>query len=211
MMPDRQGGAKSAPHSSKVALLIIDMISDFEFADGQRLFRHALPAAGNILRLKKRADAARIPTIYVNDNFGQWRSDFRQIVQRCLNEPVRGKPIARMLAPADEDYFVLKPANSGFFSTPLRTLLQLIGVETLLLTGVTSNQCVLFTAADAYVRNYRLVVPRDCVAAINTKANELSLKYFESVLKADVRSSSRIRLSRSPSRRNRKGASSVKQ
>ena len=211
MAPDRQGGAKSAPHSSKIALLIIDMISDFEFEDGQRLFRHALPAARNILRLKKRADAARIPTIYVNDNFGQWRSDFRQLVERCLNEPVRGKPIAQMLAPGDEDYFVLKPANSGFFSTPLRTLLQLIGVETLVLTGVTSNQCVLFTAADAYVRNYRLVVPSDCVAAINTKANGLSLKYFESVLKADVRVSSRIRLPRTPSRRNRRNASSVKQ
>ena len=211
MAPDRQGGDTSAPHSSKIALLIIDMISDFEFKDGQRLFRNAMPAARNIVRLKKRADAARIPTIYVNDNFGQWRSDFRQLVGRCLDEPVRGQPIARMLAPADEDYFVLKPANSGFFSTPLRTLLQLIGVETLVLTGVTSNQCVLFTAADAYVRNYRLVVPTDCVAAINAKANNLALEYFQSVLKADVRTSSRIRLGRAPSRRNRVSASSAKQ
>jgi nicotinamidase-related amidase len=211
MAPDRQGGDTSAPHSSKIALLIIDMISDFEFKDGQRLFRNAMPAARNIVRLKKRTDAARIPTIYVNDNFGQWRSDFRQLVGRCLGEPVRGQPIARMLAPADEDYFVLKPANSGFFSTPLRTLLQLIGVETLVLTGVTSNQCVLFTAADAYVRNYRLVIPRDCVAAINAKANNLSLEYFQSVLKADVRTSSRIRLARAPSRRNRVSASSAKQ
>ena len=206
MAPDRQGGDKSAPHSSKIALLIIDMISDFEFKDGQRLFRNALPAARNIVRLKKRASAARIPTIYVNDNFGQWRSDFRQLVGRCLDEPVRGRPIAQMLAPGDEDYFVLKPANSGFFSTPLRTLLQLIGVETLVLTGVTSNQCVLFTAADAYVRNYRLVVPRDCVAAINAKANKLSLEYFKSVLKADVRTSARIRLARTPGRRNRVSA-----
>lgn len=203
MALDRQGGDKSAPHSSKIALLIIDMISDFEFEDGQPLFRHALPAARSILRLKKRANAAHIPTIYVNDNFGQWRSDFRQLVQRCLNEPVRGKPIARMLVPNDEDYFVLKPANSGFFSTPLRTLLQLIGVETIVLTGVTSNQCVLFTAADAYVRNYQLVVPRDCVAAIKKKDNELALKYFKSVLKADVRSSSRISMRRAPGRRHR--------
>jgi nicotinamidase-related amidase len=91
---------------------------------------------------------------------------------------------------------VLKPANSGFFSTPLQTLLQLIGVETIVLTGVSSHQCVLFTAAVAYVRNYQLVVPRDCVAASNAKDNELALRYFTTVLKADVHSSSRVNLSR---------------
>ena len=196
MARDRQGGDQSAPHDSEVALLIIDMISDFEFDDGQRLFRNALPAARNIVRLKKRARAARIPTIYVNDNFGQWRSDFRQLVHRCLNEDVRGEPVARMLMPDDQDYFVLKPANSGFFSTPLQTLLQLVGVETLVLTGVSSHQCILFTAADAYVRNYRLVVPRDCVAAANAKDNELALRYFKTVLKADVRTAARVRLTR---------------
>jgi nicotinamidase-related amidase len=203
MVRDRQGGNESAPHKSKIALLIIDMISDFEFADGQRLFRNALPAARTILRLKERARAARIPTIYVNDNFGQWRSDFRQLVHRCLNDTVRGEPVARLLMPDDQDYFVLKPANSGFFSTPLQTLLQLIGVETLVLTGVSSHQCVLFTAADAYVRNYQLVVPRDCVAASNAKDNELALRYFSNVLKADVLSSSRVNLSGGRSRRRR--------
>lgn len=211
MALDRQGGDKSAPHSSKVALLIIDMISDFEFEDGKRLFLSALPTARHILNLKKRAKASDIPTIYVNDNFGQWRSDFRQLVHRCVNQPVRGQPIARMLAPGDDDYFVLKPANSGFFSTPLRTLLQLIGVETLVLTGVTSNQCVLFTAADAYVRNYQLVVPKDCVAAVTNKDNEFALKYFKSVLKADVRSSSRIRLPRARVRRKHPSTLGAKQ
>ena len=209
MAVDRQGGDESAPHSSKIALLIIDMISDFEFEDGKPLFLNAVPAARSILKLKKRANAVQIPTVYVNDNFGQWRSDFRQLVDRCLVQSVRGKPIARMLAPEDQDYFVLKPANSGFFSTPLRTLLQLIGAETLILTGVTSNQCVLFTAADAYVRNYKLVVPRDCVAAVNAKDNELALKYFKSVLKADVRSSSRISLPRTTRRRKRQSGVSA--
>ena len=202
MARDRQGGDKSAPHDSKIALLIIDMISDFEFEDGQRLLRNALPAARNIVRLKKRARSARIPTIYVNDNFGQWRSDFRQLVHRCINVEVRGEPVARLLLPDDQDYFVLKPANSGFFSTPLQTLLQLIGVETLVLTGISSHQCILFTAADAYVRNYQLVVPRDCVAAGTARDNELALRYFKTVLKADVRSSPYVQLSRRrPSRR----------
>ena len=84
MASHRQGGGEAAQHRSKIALLIIDMISDFEFEGGQGLFRHALPAARNIVRLKARARAARIPTIYVNDNFGQWRSDFRQLVERCM-------------------------------------------------------------------------------------------------------------------------------
>ena len=205
MASDRQRGDESAPHRSKIALLIIDMISDFEFQGGERLFQHALPAARKILRLKARSRAARIPTIYVNDNFGQWRSDFRQLVERCLTYEVRGTPITRLLAPSDDDYFVLKPANSGFFSTPLRTLLQLIGADTLVLTGVASHQCVLFTAADAYVRNYQLIVPRDCVAATRTTDNELALTYFKTVLKADVRSSARISLRRSGSQRRRPG------
>jgi nicotinamidase-related amidase len=205
MAHDRQGGDESAPHKSKIALLIIDMISDFEFEDGQQLLRNALPAARNIRRLKERARAARIPTIYVNDNFGQWRSDFRQLVHRCLNEALRGEPITRLLMPDEQDYFVLKPANSGFFSTPLQTLLQLIGVEAIVLTGVSSHQCVLFTAADAYVRNYQLIVPRDCVAASNAKDNQLALRYFKTVLKADVHSSSRVDLLRGrPNRRRRK-------
>jgi nicotinamidase-related amidase len=204
MAHDRQGGDESAPHKSKIALLIIDMISDFEFEDGQQLLRNALPAARNIRRLKERARAARIPTIYVNDNFGQWRSDFRQLVHRCLNEALRGEPITRLLMPDEQDYFVLKPANSGFFSTPLQTLLQLIGVEAIVLTGVSSHQCVLFTAADAYVRNYQLIVARDCVAASNAKDNELALRYFKTVLKADVHSSSHVDLSRGRSNRRRR-------
>lgn len=205
MASDRQRGDESAPHRSKIALLIIDMISDFQFEGGERLFHQALPVARKILRLKTRSRTARIPAIYVNDNFGQWRSDFRQLVERCLSDGARGAPIARLLAPSDDDYFVLKPANSGFYSTPLRTLLQLIGAETLVLTGVASNQCVLFTAADAYVRNYQLIVPRDCVAAIKTKDNELALDYFKTVLKADVRSASRVSLRRNGGRRRRPG------
>lgn len=193
MARGRQGG-KFVPHEASVALLIIDMISDFEFRDGQKLLRAALPAARNIARLKKRARASGVPTIYVNDNFGQWRSDFRQLVERCLREHVRGEPVARLLAPDEEDYFVLKPANSAFFATPLEKLLKLMGVNTLIMTGVASHQCILFSAVDAYVRDYRLMIPRDCVAAPSARDTELAVRYFEKVLKADAASSSRVRL-----------------
>lgn len=201
MAVDRQDGDESAPHDAKIALLIIDMISDFEFKDGAKLLRAAQPIARNVVRFKKRARAAGVPTIYVNDNFGQWRSDFRQLVQRCLHDKVRGEPIVRLLAPDEEDYFVLKPTDSAFFSTPLETLLKLMGVQTLVLTGVATHQCILFTAVDAYVRNYRLIVPRDCVAAANAEDAELAVNYFKTVLKADVRSASRIKLAAAGSRR----------
>ena len=194
MAVGRRVGGQFVPHDASIALLIIDMISDFEFKDGQTLLRAALPAARNIARLKERARASDVPVIYVNDNFGQWRSDFRQLVRRCLHDGVRGEPVARLLTPGEEDYFVLKPAHSAFFATPLEKLLKLMGVETLVLTGVSSHQCILFTAVDAYIRDYRLRVPRDCTAAPNTKDTELAVRYFKTVLKADVASSSRIRL-----------------
>ncbi len=203
MTRGRQGGGDSVPHDADSALLIIDMISDFEFEDGDRLLRRALPAARAIARLKKRARAANVPVIYVNDNFGQWRSDFRQLLQRCLNDGVAGESIARLLAPDAEDYFVLKPASSGFFATPLDALLKLMGVKTLVLTGVAADQCILFTAADAYVHNYALVIPADCVAAVNPQDAKLSLRYFKRVMKADVRQAARVQFSRARAKKSR--------
>src|SRR5207248_2360578 len=106
--------------------------------------------------LKKRAKAAGIPAIYVNDNFGIWQSDFRSVVRHCLEDGVCGAPIARLLAPEADDYFVLKPKHSGFYSTTLDILLDYLGVRALILTGIAANICVLFTANDAYMRDFRL-------------------------------------------------------
>ena len=114
----------NAPDDSDIALLLIDVINDLEFEGGQELFRDALPAAKNIARLKERAQQAGVPVIYVNDNFGRWRSDFKKIVSHCLNDQVRGRPIAELLAPDEQDYFVLKPKHSCFFSTTLDLLLK---------------------------------------------------------------------------------------
>jgi len=103
-----------------------------------------------------------VPAVYVNDNFGRWRSDFHQILAHCPRSP--GRDIARLLKPGKDDYFVLKPKHSGFQFTTLDVLLEHLGAETLILTGVAGNFCVLFTAHDAYMRDFRLVVPRDCIA-----------------------------------------------
>ncbi len=176
----------NVPDEAELALLLIDVINDLEFEGGDALLPHALAAAKNIARLKEHANQAGVPVIYVNDNFGRWRSDFKRIVAHCLREPVRGRPIAELLTPGEDDYFVLKPKHSGFFSTTLDLLLEYLGVHTLILTGIAGNNCVLFTANDAYMRDFNLVVPADCVASIKREENEYALKQMAEVLKADI-------------------------
>jgi nicotinamidase-related amidase len=188
--PDLHG---NAPDKSPVALLLIDVINDFEFDEGaDELLRHALPAAKKIAALKQRTRAAGIPAVYVNDNFGKWRSDFRNLISHCIDKNTRGRPIVELLKPDAEDYFVLKPKQSGFYSTTLELLLQHLGAETLILAGFTGDICVLFTACDAYLRDYHLIVPSDCVVSQDAEENARILAYVQRVLKADVRPSTEI-------------------
>ncbi|HEX8289728.1 MAG TPA: isochorismatase family cysteine hydrolase [Pyrinomonadaceae bacterium] len=182
----------NAPDKSKVVLLIIDMISDFDFEDGEKLYANTKPAAERVAELKKKAKKTGVPVVYVNDNFGKWQSDFKKLLTHCADENSRGSSIARLLAPDDDDYFVLKPKHSGFFSTTLDVLLEYLGAETLILTGVATDICILFTANDAYMRDFSLIVPRDCVAANENEQNESTLKFLEKNLKADTRSSTEI-------------------
>ena len=176
----------NAPDSASVALLLIDVINDLEFEGGENLLPHALPAARRIADLKRRCGNAGIPAIYVNDNFGKWRSDFKKLVSHCLDDDTRGREIVELLKPAPDDYFVLKPRHSGFYSTTLDLLLKHLGVERLILAGFTADICILFTANDAYMRDYRLVVPADCVASQDEAENQRALKFMERVLKADI-------------------------
>jgi nicotinamidase-related amidase len=199
------------PDTSKTVLLILDLISDFEFEDGEKIFRAALPVAMRILRLKQRARAAGIPAVYVNDGAERWRSDFPALVLRCSDSQVRGAPIARALRPEADDYCVLKPKHSGFFATPLDTLIEYMGATRLILTGISSNQCVLFTANDAYVRDLELVIPRDCISARTPGDTRFALRYFTNVLGADTRPSKDLRLPpRESRRRSAKGRRGVR-
>lgn len=174
----------SAPDKSGAALLLIDVINDFEFAEGEQLLHLALPVGKNIARLKQRAKEAGIPAIYVNDNFGRWQSDFKKIVDHCLEG--RGKQFVEMLLPDDDDYFVLKPKHSGFYSTTLALLLTHLTTKNLILTGIAGNNCVLFTANDAYMRDFKIFVPADCIVSNTEDENEHALKQMENVLKADT-------------------------
>lgn len=182
----------SAPDESRAALLVIDMINAFDFEGAQAMFPRVLAAAKATAALKKRARQARVPVVYVNDNFGKWRSDFRTLLAHCLQGNERAKAVAELLKPDEDDYFVLKPKHSGFQFTTLDVLLQHLGAETLVLTGVAGNFCVLFTAHDAYMRDFHLVVPRDCVASQTPDDDRYALEHMATVTKADTRPSSDI-------------------
>ncbi len=174
----------SAPDKCETALLLIDVINDLEFPEADQMVAAAGKMARNVLRLKQRAANAGVPAIYVNDNFGKWKSDFRRTVEHCSQSNVRGREVAKILQPDEEDYFVLKPKHSGFFSSTLETLLRYLGAETLILTGIAGNYCVLFTANDAYMRDYNLIVPRDCTLSNTPKENEEALQLMRKFLKA---------------------------
>ena len=201
-MPTKNPGLHgSAPDKSGMALLLIDVINDLEFPEAEQMLDAAMKMARQIARLKKRAHRARVPAIYVNDNFGKWKSDFRATIEHCAEKNVRGREIVKMLKPAEQDYFVLKPKHSGFFSTSLEMLLRYLGSETLILTGIAGNFCVLFTANDAYMRDYKLIVPRDCTVSNTAKENEEALQLMRKFLKAKTPLSKSVRLSTTRTKR----------
>jgi nicotinamidase-related amidase len=176
------------------ALLILDMVSEFRFPDGKRVLSGARQPARAIARLKARARAANAPVIYVNDTAGKWESDARAFVQRCKRPPAIGGDVVELIEPElDADYFMFKPRHSAFFGTPLQSLLEQLGIRRLVLTGTTSHQCVLFTAMDAHVREYELIVPPDCVGATSRAETRHALFIAQRALGARTLPSARIR------------------
>jgi nicotinamidase-related amidase len=153
--------AQTCPSPVPVALLLIDVLTTFQFPDGDAILQGALGIRDALVRLKARARTSRIPVLYVNDNFGDWRSEKEVLMGRCLE--AKGAQFVRPLLPDSEDYFVLKPMHSAFYMTPLEVLLQHLQVETLILTGLTSNSCITVTAQDANMRGlistFRRIAP----------------------------------------------------
>lgn len=187
--PDLHG---NVPEQCSVALLLIDVINDLEFEGSEVLVQQAVPMARRIAGLKRRAKAAGIPVIYVNDNFGRWKSDFRRVVEHCLHDGVKGEELARILQPDEDDYFVLKPKHSAFYATTLDILLTYLGAQTLIFTGIAGNICILFSANDAYMRDYHLYVPADCTVSNTSEENDHALEQMQRVLKADITESTEL-------------------
>jgi nicotinamidase-related amidase len=190
--PDLHG---NVPDDGAVALLLIDVLNPLDFEGHESFVPKALQVAPRILALRERATRHGVPVVYVNDNVGRWQSDARHVLDTVTAPAAPGHEIARLLAPRAEDYVVLKPKHSGFYATPLDTLLTYLRAERLVLAGLTVERCVLFTANDAFLRDYDLFVPRDCTVAITDEDYGAALRILESVLAADTRPSGELDLS----------------
>jgi nicotinamidase-related amidase len=178
----------------KAALLIVDVINHFEFPDGPRLLAQSLLIAPRIARLKVRAREAKLPVIYVNDNFGQWRSDAGKLLQYCLRPSAPGRPFVSQVRPDSKDYFVLKPMHSAFYQSPLEALLRNLGVKILVLCGIATNSCIVCTAHDADMREFTLYVPSDCCAARTRREHLQAISHIQTLSHSRVMRSSALRL-----------------
>lgn len=185
---------EKVPDHSKAALLMIDVINDFAFPGGDKLLAQALKMAPVLAELKKNARAAGIPAIYINDNFGKWQEDFKTSVRHCLKSAAKGRKFVEQLKPDKEDYYILKPQRSAFYRTALDLLLDNLGASSLIVTGLTTDICILFSANDAYMRGYKLLIPQDCVCAVSPKTNKDILKFIKQNLKADIGASGKLDL-----------------
>ena len=174
----------------KTALLIVDVINRFDFDGAEALLEPAIAMADRLAALRERAKAAGAPVIYVNDNFDEWSRDFRTLVSDIIDKDLPGRPVAERLRPDDDDLFVLKPRHSGFHSTPLDILLERLGVERVVICGLQTHICVLFTAQGAHMRKYTIAVPRDCSASEASEDHDAALRLLERGLDVDVRPSS---------------------
>ena len=184
--------AQTRPSPVPVAVLLIDVLTTFKFPDGDAILEGALGIRDPLVRFKARAREARIPVVYVNDNFGDWRSEKEVLIGRCLE--ARGSSFVRPLIPDSEDYFVLKPMHSAFYMTPLEVLLRHLEVETLILTGLTSISCITATAHDANMRGFDLYIPPDCSCARNAEEHRQALAHLEATAGANLSSSTKLKL-----------------
>ncbi len=184
--------AQTRPSPVPVALLLIDVLTTFQFPDGDAILKGALKIQDALVRLKKRARELGIPVLYVNDNFGDWRSEKEVLMGRCLE--AKGAQFVRPLLPDSEDYFVLKPMHSAFFMTPLEVLLLHLDVETLILTGLTSNSCISVTAHDANMRGFDIYIPADCSCARTPEEHTQALAQLEAMAGANLKRSKSLML-----------------
>jgi nicotinamidase-related amidase len=174
------------------ALLIVDMINDFDFEGGVDLLRNTQRIVAPLKALRAHMTGMGCPVVFCNDNFGQWRSDFRQVVRHCCASDARGHAICRAMRPAADDYFVLKPRHSAFYATPLEALLDDVEATSLVVVGIAGDGCVLSTASDAHIRQRRAMVPRDCMASITDERNDNAVSYLGESLRLDTRPSTEL-------------------
>ena len=168
------------------ALLLVDFIHALVAEGGPHLVQSALRAARNSAGLKQRARKAGIPVIYANDHFGNWRSDFPSLVETCRQKRGCSSKLVALLEPGETDFSILKPRHSAFYGTPLEFLLDELRVTRLVVTGIETDICVMYTAQDAYMRRYELWIPRNCTASRSPARHAAALDFMRTNLKASI-------------------------
>jgi nicotinamidase-related amidase len=175
-----------AKAKSDTAILVIDVINDLDFPGAEDLQPWAERMVTRLAPFCRKARRAGVPVIYVNDNFGHWRSDFQDVYRHCTRRGARGAKISQALKPTRNDYFILKPRHSGFFATSLVPLLEFLGTRKLILTGVATNICVFFTAHDAHMHEYKITVLSDCCAAESDFDHNAALDQLKRFCRAKI-------------------------
>ena len=168
------------------ALLIIDMISDFGFPDGDVLAAEADKVVDNMVRVRRLFRSRRRPVIYVNDNFRHWNQGFRDLVDWATRIGSRGSALVNLLRPATDDFYILKPRHSAFYETALPSLLDDLGVHALTIVGVAGDACVLSSAFDAHIRKFALWVPADASASLSRERNVRAMQFLGESLGCDI-------------------------
>ncbi len=191
---EKNGGTPAEP-KAETALLLVDLVTDFKFEDGDALWEETSSIIQPVAELAAQARAAGLPVVYVNDIYGNWREDFERQVSRIMKSSERGRQVIRDIQPAGSDYYILKPQRSGFYETPLAVLLSSLEVSSLIIAGITTDICVLFTAHDAYMRGYSVSVPPDCTAAVSNSYKSEALKLMQRVADVEVRLSTELTIS----------------
>jgi nicotinamidase-related amidase len=168
----------------KTALVVIDMINTYDHDDADLLLPSVKACVPAVTELISRARQHDTPVIYVNDNFGQWRSHHGELLETALKG--QHADLVEAVAPDEDSLFVVKARHSIFFETPLDYLLRQEGVGHVVLCGQVTEQCVLYSALDAHIRHLEVTVPRDAVAHIHEDLASAALQMMERNMSARV-------------------------
>jgi nicotinamidase-related amidase len=178
---------------SQTALLVIDMLNSYDHDEAEELTTSVEDMVGNVRELVRRARDEDVPVVYVNDNYGDWNSSVQELAQRAC-EGERPDLVEPVLPPEGVS-FVTKARHSIFYETPLEYLLDQLGAGRLVLTGQVTEQCIVYSALDAYVRHFQVVVPHDAVAHIHEDLADAALRMMERNMGAEIVDSADCRLS----------------
>jgi nicotinamidase-related amidase len=176
----------------RTALLVVDMLNTYEHDEADKLAASVREALPRMAELIERARSDGVALVYVNDNYGDWNSSSAELAERALAG--RRRDLVEPLLPRPDDAFVIKARHSVFYSTPLEYLLQSLDVGRIVLTGQATEQCILYSALDGYVRHFEVAVPRDAVAHIHEHLAAAALEMMERNMHAEISPAGELRL-----------------